>query len=110
MEYEKVYIINGSAFKTSYGSTTDSLLPLDKIAMNDMNNLYLNKIIGEINNVKNNFDKLEKEFRNKVKDVGENQIGKGNGIKKLKSNIDWMIDSMNNILKNSLNQFAQMKK
>ena len=108
--YNKVDIINGSAFKTSYGSTNDSLLPLDKIAMNDMNNLYLDKIIGEINNVKNNFDKLEKEFRNKVKDVGENQIGKGNGIKKLKSNIDWMIDSMNNILKNSLNQFALMKK
>ena len=36
--YNKVDIINGSAFKTSFGSTNDSLLPLDKIAMNDMNN------------------------------------------------------------------------
>ena len=113
--YNKMDITNGNGFKTSYGSTSDSLVPKDNVARNNMNNSFLDKIIKEINSIKINFEKLEIEFRNKIKDLdlklsNENKIMKENDIKVLKSCIEWLISSMKEILKNSINKFSQMKK
>ena len=94
--YNKVDITNGG-FKTSYGSTTDSV----------------DKMKGEIDNIKLNFDRLEKEYRNRVKDIDisiKNENGKDNGIKLLKSSVEWLIFSMKDVIKNSMNDLTQIKK
>ena len=94
--YNKVDFANGG-FKTSYGSTTDSV----------------DKMKGEIDNIKLNFDRLEKEYRNRVKDIDisiKNENGKENGIKLLKSSVEWFIFSMKDVIKNSMNDLTQIKK
>ena len=105
-------ITNGSGFKTSYGSTGDSFGVVDKLVMN---NLYIDKIIKEINSINQSFEELVNEYRNRVKDtdinLGENNIkSQKSSIKVLKSSIDWLISSMKDILKDSKNQYVQMKK
>lgn len=110
--YHKDDITNGNGFKTSYGSTVDSLATMDKIIIN---NLYLEKVINEINNIKNNFENLEKEYRNRVKDTNleignDNNKFKDGCIKLLKTSVEWLINSMKDILNDSLNQFKQRKK
>ena len=94
--YNKVDITK-EGFKTSYGSTTDSV----------------DKMKGEIDNIKLNFDRLEKEYRNRVKDIDisiKNENGKDNGIKLLKSSVEWLIFSMKDVIKNSMNDLTQIKK
>ena len=94
--YNKVDIAK-EGFKTSYGSTTDSV----------------DKMKGEIDNIKLNFDRLEKEYRNRVKDIDisiKNENGKDNGIKLLKSSVEWLIFSMKDVIKNSMNDLTQIKK
>ena len=68
---------------------------------------------GEIDNIKLNFDRLEKEYRNRVKDIDisiKNENGKDNGIKLLKSSVEWLIFSMKDVIKNSMNDLTQIKK
>ena len=110
--YRKLDITNGSGFKTSYGSTGDTFGVVDKLVMN---NLYIDKIIKEINSINQSFEELVNEYRNRVKDtdkdLGENNIkSQKSSIKVLKSSIDWLISSMKDILKDSKNQYVQMKK
>ena len=110
--FRKLDITNGSGFKTSYGSTADSFGAVDKFVMN---NLYIEKIIKEINSLSQSFEELVNEYRKRVKDTdiefGEDNIkSQKSSIKILKSSIDWLISSMQDILKDSKNQYQQMKK
>ena len=110
--YTKMDITSGSGFKTSYGSTADSFLGLDKVMMN---NLYIEKIIKEIDSISKSFEELVNEYRNRVKDTdldfGNNNVkSQKSSIKILKTSIDWLISSMKDILRDSKNQFLQMKK
>ena len=98
--YNKIDITNGKEFKTSYGSTSDTLG-------------YNDKIKNEMNNIKLNFEKLEKEYRNKIKDIdinNKNENAKENGIKLLKSSTEWLIFSIKDTIKNSMDELLQMKK
>ena len=110
--YTKMDITSGSGFKTSYGSTADSFGAVDKIMVN---NLYIDKIIKEINSISESFEELVNEYKNRVKDT-DLDFGEGNiksqksSIKILKTSVDWLISSMKDILKDSKNQFHQMKK
>ena len=105
-------ITSGSGFKTSNGSTADSFGAVDKMIMN---NLYIDKIIKEINSISESFEELVNEYKNRVKDT-DLEFGEGNiksqksSIKILKTSVDWLISSMKDILKDSKNQFHQMKK
>ena len=110
--YNKMDITSGSGFKTSYGSTADSFGVVDKTLMN---NLYIDKLIKEINSLSMSFEELVNEYRNRVKDAdidfGTNNIkSQKSSIKLLKTSVDWLISSMKDILKDSKNQFHQMKK
>ena len=110
--YNKMDITSGSGFKTSYGSTADSFGAVDKMVMN---NLYIEKIIKELNSINKSFEELVNEYRNRVKDTdlnfGNNNIKSQNSsIKILKTSVDWLISSMKDILKDSINQFNQLKK
>ncbi len=110
--YNKMDITSGSGFKTSYGSTADSFGGVDKIMVN---NLYVDKIIKEINSISESFEELVNEYKNRVKDTDVNFGDKNiksqrSSIKILKSSVDWLISSMKDILKDSKNQFHQMKK
>ena len=109
--YNKVDVTNGNGFITSFGSTVDTF-PTDKI---NMNAFCLDRIISELNNIKSNFEKLEKEFRNRIKNINlenenENKKGKENNINLLKSNVEWLIASIKNYLNDNINQFIIMKK
>lgn len=113
-------------------NSDDKLINLrDKISNKDLNNnnysynntninindLCKDKIIEEINSIKNNFEKIEKEFRNRIKDIklingkdnNNKKIGEGN-IKLLISNIEWMISSMKKYLNDIINNFMYIKK
>ena len=110
--FRKLDITNGSGFKTSYGSTADSFGAVDKFVMN---NLYIEKIIKEINSLSQSFEELVNEYRKRVKDTDiefreDNIKSQKSSIKILKSSIDWLISSMQDILKDSKNQYQQMKK
>ena len=112
-------------------NSDDKLINLrDKISNKDLNNnnysynntninindLCKDKIIEEINSIKNNFEKIEKEFRNRIKDIklingkdnNKKKIGEGN-IKLLISNIEWMISSMKKYLNDIINNFMYIK-
>ena len=110
--YNKVDITNANGFITSFGTTVDSLSPSDKI---NMNAFCLDRIISELNTIKINFEKLEKEFRNRIKNINleiENENIKNNesNINLIKSNVEWLIASIKNYLNNNINQFIKMKK
>ena len=93
-----------------------------KISSNDidyihMNNLLGEKIIEEINNIKNKFEKIEKEFRRRINDndiINENDINNKKNIKEnlksLKSSANWMISSMKDYLNDCMNYFKKIKK
>ena len=77
----------------------------------NMNNLCREKIIKEIKNIKNYLEKVEKEYRCKIKNLdlikgkyNNKKIKEGN-IKLLNSNVDWMISSLKDYLNNCLNHF-----
>ena len=98
--------------KTNYGSTADSFGGMDKTMMT---NLYVDKIINEINSINQSFEDLVNEYRNRVKDTdidyGNNNLkSQKSSIKILKTSVDWLISSMKDILNDSKNQFNQMKK
>ena len=85
---------------------------LDKVMMN---NLYIEKIIKEIDSISKSFEELVDEYKNRVKDTdldfGNNNIkSQKSSIKILKTSVDWLISSMKDILRDSKNQFHQMKK
>ena len=112
----------------------DKLINLrDKISNKDLNNnnnnysynntninineICKDKIIEEINNIKNNFEKTEKELRNRIKDSklinGKDNNNKKNeerNIKLLISSIEWMISSIKKLLNNRINNFMYIKK
>ena len=83
----------------------------------NINEICKDKIIEEINSIKNNFEKIEKEFRNRIKDIklingkdnNNKKIGEGN-IKLLISSIEWMISSIKKLLNNRINNFMYIKK
>ena len=111
--YSKMDISSGSGFKTNYGSTADSMgSGVDK---KKMNNLYIDKMIKEINSIYKSFEELVNEYKIRVKDTdlefgNDNINSQRSSIKILKKSIDWLITSMKDILKDSQNQFHQMKK
>ena len=110
--YNRLDISNGSGFKTNYGSTADSW---GNVMDKKMSNFYTDRMIKEINSIMDSFEELVKEYRTRVKDteidfVNNNIDSQKSCNKILKKNIDWLISSMEDILKDSKNQFHQMKK
>lgn len=110
--YNKIDITNQSGFKTNYGSTLDSFGPMDKTFMN---NLYVDKLINEINSISQSFEDIVNEYKDRVKDTNiafgkDNIKAQQSSIKIMKKSVDWMISAMKDILKDSKAQFNQMKK
>ena len=74
----------------------------------------MDKIINKINSINQSVEDLVNEYRNRVKDTdidyGNNNLKlQKSSIKILKTSIDWLISFMKDILKDSKNQFIQMK-
>ena len=63
-----------------------------------------NKIKNQFERIKLNIDKLEKEYKNKIKD-----IKKDNCLQIMKSSIEWFVSSMKDIISNSMNELLQKK-
>ena len=64
----------------------------------------INKIKNQFERIKLNIDKLEKEYKNKIKD-----IKKDNCLQIMKSSIEWFVSSMKDIISNSMNELLQKK-
>ena len=109
--YNRLDNSSGSGFRTNYGSTADSF---GNVIDKKMNNFYIERMIKEINSIIESFEELVNEYRTRIKDTeidfGNDINSQKSCIKILKKNIDWLISSMNDILKDSKNQFRQMKK
>jgi hypothetical protein len=111
--YNRLDVSNGSGgFKTNYGSTADSF---GNVMDKKMNNFFIERMIREVSSISDSFEELVNEYRNRVKDTdldfGNNNVkSQKSSIKILKTSIDWLISSMKDILRDSKNQFLQMKK
>jgi hypothetical protein len=111
--YNRLDVSNGSGgFKTNYGSTADSF---GNVMDKKMNNFFIERMIREVSSISDSFEELVNEYRTRVKDTdldfGNNNINSQKSCNKiLRKNIDWLISSMNDILKDSKNTFEQMKK
>ena len=80
-----------------------------------MNNLYVDKLINEINSISQSFEDIVNEYKDRVKDTNiafgkDNIKAQQSSIKIMKKSVDWMISAMKDILKDSKAQFNQMKK
>ena len=90
--YNKTNIITcGSVFKTSNGTTADSLSPMEKTAINNL-----------MNSLKLSFKNLEKEFKDRVKE--------GKDMTNIENNVEWFTTEVENVLKENFDTLIQNKK
>ena len=89
--YNKIDITKGKDIILSNGSTS-------------VTSTQNNKIKNQFERIKLNIDKLEKEYKNKIKD-----IKKDNCLQIMKSSIEWFVSSMKDIISNSMNELLQKK-
>ena len=86
-------------------------------ASNDFSSsdFYVEKMIHEISSIISCFEDLIIEYKNRVKECeinfdNDNFKAQKSGIKVMKTSVDWLINSMKEILQDSKNQYLSKKK
>ena len=109
----KLLIKNNDDFQLTNMSKNDILSG----ASNDYSSsdFYIEKIVHEISSIISFFEDLVREYKNRVKECeinfdSDNFKAQKSGIKVMKTSVDWLINSMKEILEDSKNQYLTRRK